>query len=186
MSSRASLLPGFLVWRGRGSSGCLRSHPCTASSTSSLVQKVFPPRASFSLRVPCLGTRPCRLFVELQHVMDNMVSWTMTDAQHGGPLSTLTQRKVFPHDVFCLCAFKVSIWLTLVPCVLCPQHCYISSLYFVTLLVMSIYKYRMKRIFMPFSNFSYTVINYLLLNRRMYCKTCLGAAKCLRDEGRQF
>jgi hypothetical protein len=117
------------------------------------------------------------------HIMDNMVSWTMTDVQHGGTLFTLTQQKVFPHDVFCPCVFKVSIWPTLIPCVLCPQHCYISSLYFLTLLVMSIYKYRTKKIFMPFSNFSHTVINYLLLHCRMYCKTYLGAARCFREEG---
>jgi hypothetical protein len=51
--------------------------------------------------------------VEVQDVLDNMVSWTKTDVQHGVHFVHLNA-KVFPNDEFSRLTFKVVIWLTLV------------------------------------------------------------------------
>jgi hypothetical protein len=44
---------------------------------------------------------PCRHSVELQYVMDGMVSWTMTDVQQGSHFIHLNTT-VFPNDTFSL------------------------------------------------------------------------------------
>lgn len=52
-------------------------------------------------------------FVELQQVMDGMVSWTMAGVQKDSPFGYCKAR-FLPLDVFCLHNFKIFTWLTLI------------------------------------------------------------------------
>jgi len=52
-------------------------------------------------------------FVELQHVMDGMVSWTMAGVQKDSPF-LYCKARFLPFDVFCLHTFKIFSWLTLI------------------------------------------------------------------------
>jgi len=59
----------------------------------------------------CLSWHPH--FVELQHVMDGMVSWTMAGVQKDSPFGYCKVR-FLPLAMFCLHTFKIFTWLTLI------------------------------------------------------------------------